>query len=194
MPAILEHHPDTCYVVLGETHPVVKREEGEAYREALVERVHRLDLGDHIRFQPEFLVLPRLLEFIGAADVCVMPYLALDQATSGALAYALAMGRAVVSTPTRYATEMLADGRGRIVPPREASMLAAEIVGLLGDERGTMMMRRRAYSFGRLMAWPMVGGAYVRLFESLIDPPDARTRPSTAASDAVRPQFDSMVR
>lgn len=168
MPAILDHHPDTCYIVLGETHPVVRRESGESYRDNLIARAHRLGLGDHVRFQPEFVVLPRLLEMIGAADVCVMPYLALDQATSGALAYAVAMGRAVVSTPTRYAVETLGDGRGRLVPPADATALANEIVGLLGDECGTMMMRRRAYSFGRQMAWPVVAGAYVRMFEDLV--------------------------
>jgi glycosyltransferase involved in cell wall biosynthesis len=182
MPEVLEHHPDACYVVLGATHPVVKRDEGESYRESLVERVYRMGLSDHVHFQPDFVVLPRLLEFIGAADVCVMPYLALEQATSGVLAYAMAMGRAVVSTPTRYATEMLAEGRGRIVPPGNPSALADEIIGLLADERGTMMMRRRAYGFGRLMTWPVVGSAYVRLFEEVTARPRPGIRPHRAAA------------
>lgn len=184
MPAVLEHQPDACYVILGATHPVVAREEGESYRQELAERAYRLGLGDHVHFHPEFVVLPRLLDFIGAADVCVMPYLSLDQATSGVLAYTLSMGRAVVSTPTRYATEVLADGRGCLVPPADPGALADTVMGLLSDERGTMMMRRRAYSFGRLMAWPVVARSYIRLFEGLRGRPrpGARSRPAVSAT------------
>jgi glycosyltransferase involved in cell wall biosynthesis len=167
MPAVLERHPDSMYLILGATHPVVRREEGESYRESLTAQVERLGLSGHVRFHPEFVPLPRLLDFIGAADVCVMPYTSLDQAASGVLAYTLAMGRAVISTPTRYAGELLAEGRGRLVPPADPAALADEVIGLLADERRTMMMRRRAYSYGRMMSWPVVGGLYVRLFEEL---------------------------
>lgn len=180
MPGILERHPDATYIILGATHPCVLREEGEVYRHELVRRVERLGVGDSVRFRSEFLELDGLLDHIAGADVCVMPYLSLDQAASGVLAYTMAMGRAIISTPTRYASEMLAEGRGRLVPPADAAALASETIGLLGDERRTMMMRRRVYSFARSMSWPVVAGAYLRLFDEIAG------RPATVA-DLARP-------
>ena len=185
MPSVLEHHPNTMYVVLGATHPVVRRREGESYRDLLKARVDELGLGEHVRFQPDFVPLSRLLDFIGAADVCVMPYTSLDQAASGVLAYTLAMGRAVVSTPTRYAGEMLAEGRGRLVPPADPAALADGVIGVLGDERHTMMMRRRAYSFGRMMSWPVVAGAYLRAFEQALGVHAAVARPRPVSPGAL---------
>lgn len=184
MPGIVARHPDAVYLVLGATHPCVLREEGEGYRNELKNRVKRLGLSDHVRFRADFLDLGGLLDHIAGADVCVMPYVSLDQAASGVLAYTMAMGRAVISTPTRYAAEMLAEGRGCLVPPADATALGAEVLALLGDERRTLMMRRRAYAYTRPMTWPVVAGAYLRLFEKITARPAVVTdlaRPAAAA-------------
>ena len=116
MPSILERRPDAVYVVLGATHPNLVRDQGEAYRESLMTRVRELGVEDHVVFLDQFVDQATLLEFISMCDVYVTPYLNEAQMTSGTLAYSFGLGKAVVSTPYWHARELLADGRGVLVP------------------------------------------------------------------------------
>ena len=69
-------------------------------------------------FYNRFVSLEELVEFIGAADIYITPYLNPAQIVSGTLAYTLGAGKAVISTPYWYAEEMLAEetGRARAIP------------------------------------------------------------------------------
>ena len=116
MPSILKSRPDAVYVVLGATHPNLVRDQGEAYRESLVARVRELGVEDHVVFLDQFVDQATLLDFISMCDVYVTPYLNEAQMTSGTLAYSFGLGKAVVSTPYWHARELLADGRGILVP------------------------------------------------------------------------------
>jgi glycosyltransferase involved in cell wall biosynthesis len=167
LPRIVEKHPKTTYVVLGATHPMVVREEGESYRLGLQRRVRELGLEEHVLFHPRFVELDELLEYIGATDIFVAPYLNLDQITSGALAYAAGAGKAVVSTPFWHAEELLAGDRGRLVPPEDAEALAREVLSLLDDEVEYNSMRKRAYTYCRSMVWSAVARQYLELFEEV---------------------------
>ncbi len=164
LPTIAQKHPDVLYIVLGATHPNVKRKYGEEYRLGLQRLAEKLDVKQHVVFHNRFANLTELCEFLGAADIYVTPYLNEAQIVSGTLAYALGAGKAAVSTPYWYAQEMLADGRGRLVPFRDSDALAAEIVDLLDNEVERHAMRKRAYDFCRQMVWSEVARRYLETF------------------------------
>ena len=167
LPQIVEKHPKTTYLVLGATHPSIVRDEGESYRLELQRRVRDLGLEEHVVFHPRFVELDELLEYIGATDIFVAPYLDLDQITSGALSYAAGAGKAVVSTPFWHAEELLAEGRGRLVPVEDSGALASEILSLLDDEVAHNSMRKRAYTYCRNMVWSAVARSYLELFDEV---------------------------
>lgn len=184
MPAVVERHPETVYIVLGATHPHERRAHGEAYRQELRRLVRELSLQEHVIFQNRFVTSEELAQYLGAADVYVTPYLAEGQVSSGTLVYALGAGKAVVSTPYLCAKEMLADGRGRLVPFRDPGALAHEICDLFENSADRHAMRRKAYQFCRPMIWRSVGRAYLDLVrESIADRAEA-PRPQTTAAFA----------
>ncbi len=164
MPDILREFPSTVYFVLGATHPNLVRDHGESYRFGLERLAHDLGVRKQVVFHNRFVDLPKLTEYLGVADVYVTPYLNPAQITSGTLAYAFGCGKAVVSTPYWHAEELLADGRGVLVPFGDSAMLAREIRGLLGDESRRHAMRKRAYLAGREMIWSQVAQRYMESF------------------------------
>jgi len=167
LPAIIAAHPNACFVILGATHPELIRREGEAYRASLQARVTSLGMGDHVRFVDRFVGLGELSHWLEAADVFITPYPNLDQIVSGTLSYAMGAGRAIVSTPYAYATELLAGGRGVLVSPGSAPRFAEAVSDVLGDDDLRAAIGRRAYAHSRGMVWSEVGRTYRRLFERI---------------------------
>jgi glycosyltransferase involved in cell wall biosynthesis len=165
MPSILKSRADAVYVVLGATHPNLVRREGEAYRESLMARVRALGVDKHVVFLNRFVDQATLLDFISMCDVYVTPYLNEAQMTSGTLAYSFGLGKAVVSTPYWHARELLADGRGVLVPFGDAKTIGAEIAELLTDDARRQAMRKRAYSSSRSMTWERTAKRYLAVFE-----------------------------
>jgi glycosyltransferase involved in cell wall biosynthesis len=166
MPSILESRPDAVYVVLGATHPNLVRDQGEAYRESLVARVQKRGVESQVVFLDQFVDRATLLGFISMCDVYVTPYLNEAQMTSGTLAYSFGLGKAVVSTPYWHARELLADGRGVLVPFGDSAVIGREIAGLMTDDARRQAMRRRAYAASRSMTWERTAERYVAVFEN----------------------------
>ena len=164
MPAILARHPQVVYIVLGATHPHIKRQEGETYRLSLQRRARTLGIDKHILFFDRFVTLEELIEFIGAADLYLTPYLNEAQITSGTLAYTVGAGKAVISTPYWYAEELLAEGRGVLVPFGDSRAIAERVIELLENEAERHAIRKRAYLLGREMIWPRVARQYLESF------------------------------
>ncbi|MFM7034233.1 MAG: glycosyltransferase [Planctomycetia bacterium] len=164
LPEIVESHPGTRYLVVGATHPHLLREQGERYRDHLAARAEMLGVAKHVEFHNRFLDMPDLLAFLAAADIYVTPYLNRDQITSGTLAYAFGCGKPVLSTPYWHAAELLADGRGVIVPFRDPKAIAREVSGLLADHARRDAMRRQAHAAGREMVWNRVAARYAEAF------------------------------
>lgn len=168
LPAILARHPDAVYIVLGATHPHVLAHSGESYRLSLEARALALGVDGSMIFHNRFVSQSELGEFLTAADLYVTPYLNPEQSTSGTLAYAVGAGKAVISTPYQYATELLADGRGVLVPVRDADAVATEVIGLLGDGVRMATMRQRAATYGGGMSWPAVARLHVAALEHAV--------------------------
>jgi len=167
MPAILDRAPHAVYVVLGATHPNLVRDQGEAYRESLVARARERGVEKQVLFLDQFVDTPTLLDFISMCDVYVTPYLNESQMTSGTLAYSFGMGKAVVSTPYWHARELLADGRGVLVPFNDVAAIGKEIAGLLTDDLRRERMRKRAYKSSRSMTWERTASSYAAVFENV---------------------------
>jgi glycosyltransferase involved in cell wall biosynthesis len=166
MPMILKSRADAVYVVLGATHPNLVRREGESYRESLVARARELGIEEHVVFFDQFVDRDTLLGFISMCDVYVTAYLNEAQMTSGTLAYSFGLGKAVVSTPYWHARELLADGRGVLVPFGDAATIGEEIAALLTDNVRRQAMRVRAYSSSRSMTWERIGKRYLATFDN----------------------------
>ena len=164
LPDIVSLHPDVLYYVVGATHPHCRAESGEDYRLSLHRRAKELGVGDNVVFHDRFLERDELLEIIRAADIYVTPYLNAAQVVSGTLAYAVGAGKAVVSTPYWHAQEMLAEGRGRLVPFRDSKALSQQINQLLAFPDERLTIRRAAYEYSRPMLMKEMGRHYLALF------------------------------
>jgi len=165
LPEILASRPETIYIVLGATHPKVKEQNGETYRLSLDSRAQRLGVDASLIFHDRFVTQSELAEFLSAADIYITPYLNPEQSTSGTLAYAVGSGKVVISTPYRYARELLADGRGVLVPWRDPQAIAREVIDLFGDDARRKAIQSRAAAYGQRMEWPAVARSYVESFE-----------------------------
>ena len=164
LPDIVPRHPNIVYVVLGDIHPGIRERQGDAYLVSLQRLACELGVEKHVLFDNRFVELHELIEYLGAADIYITPYLNRDRIVSGTLAYAVGMGKAVVSTPYWYAEELLAERRGRLVPFGDAHAIAAEVIDLLDNEAERQAMCKRAYMLGRRMTWPRVARKYMATF------------------------------
>ncbi len=164
LPAIVDQKPNVLYLVIGQTHPHVRKREGESYRNQLTDLARDLGVQKNVRFNNRFLSNSELMRYLAATDVYIMTYLNKDQITSGTLSYAVGCGKAVVATPFTYAKEILGDGRGIIVPFKNSEAIATAVNSLLTDRRKLLQMEDRAYKFSRSMTWPNVARMYLELF------------------------------
>jgi len=160
MPRIVAECPDTRYIVVGATHPHVKAHSGESYRESLINLAAELGVGDHIHFLNRFVSQSELEVLLRNCDIYITPYLKLQQITSGTLSYAVGMGKAIISTPIWHAEELLAEGRGVIVPCRDPGAIASAAMSLLTNDAYRNQLEERAFAMGDNMTWAAVSKAY----------------------------------
>ncbi|TSC64528.1 MAG: group 1 glycosyl transferase [Parcubacteria group bacterium Gr01-1014_106] len=175
LPSIVKKHPEVIYLIIGATHPVVRKEHGEAYRKMLRNRVREHDLVDHVRFVNQYLTLNQLILFLRATNVYVAPQLGLEQYVSGTLAYAAAFGKAIVSTESRYAKYLLADSRGLLVPSRNAAALTQAFDELLSSPQRKRDVEEAIYIYSRSMTWPFVASQYADLFRKVMTEHNGRS-------------------
>ena len=166
--SLVKKEPRILYLVIGETHPEVRKIEGERYRKRLMRLVDELKLGKHVRFYNRFLSKRELIRYLQATDIYITPYVDRNQISSGTLAYALGTGKAIISTPYLHAEEALADGRGLICKFRNPTSIAECINRLLEDPELRLSLERKAYAYSRNFTWPKIAEKYVKLFDHLL--------------------------
>ncbi len=194
LPSLVGRFPDLIYLVVGVTHPEIKRRTGEEYRHSLEREAKSLGVRDHVVFRNQFVDEGELFRYLQAADVYVTPYLDEAQIASGTLAYAMGSGAAVVSTPYWYAKELLSEGRGRLFGFGDVDELTGILETLLADEVERARLQRSAYAFARQMTWPAVGEAYVRLAQRVLSEavaPAPRTAPEPSLPEL---RLDHLIR
>jgi len=170
LPAIVARHPATVYRIVGATHPNLVASEGESYRESLKALSRTLGVEDHVLWENRFLDTNELLDQLEACDIYLTPYANLQQSTSGTLSYAVALGKAVVSTPYVHARELLADGVGVLIEPGCAETVAKAVCGLLDDRAELAAVKHRAYAKGRTTIWPEFARAAADLVRPAVSP------------------------
>jgi glycosyltransferase involved in cell wall biosynthesis len=165
LPAILAKHPNVVYIVSGVTHPHIRRREGERYRDELRALAEQLGVSSQVIFNNRFVSTEELVEHVGAADIYITPYRQEAQIVSGTLAIALGAGKAIISTPYWHAKELLADGRGILVPFENPDAIVDAVIELLEDDAKRHAMRKRAYLYSRATTWPRTALAYMASFQ-----------------------------
>jgi glycosyltransferase involved in cell wall biosynthesis len=182
LPAIVAAYPSALYLIVGQTHPELQRKQGESYRNSLVDIAKRVGMSDHVKFVNEYLTQRQVVEYLLASDVYVTPYLDPNQITSGTLAYALGAGKAIVSTPYLHAREVLSEGRGILVPFRDAGAIAEAVTGILANPGAKQRLEARAYEYGKEMAWPAIGRRVLALMRDVLDARATGIRPTADAT------------
>ncbi len=168
LPEVIKKEPRIIYLIIGETHPEVRKHEGEKYRNELTRLVSDLGLEEHVRFTNRFITKRELIKFLQATDIYITPYISPNQISSGTLIYALGAGKAVVSTPYYHAIEVLSNDRG-ILCKFEDSASVAEGINRLLDENFRSEVQRRAYKYSRRFLWKNVAKKYLNLINTITE-------------------------
>ena len=163
-------YDNLVYLILGKTHPCVKENMGEEYRQSLMDLAQTLGVRDNIRFIDKYLTKTEVISYLKMSDIYLTPYLSKEQAVSGTLAYAMGCGRVIVSTPYRYAEEMLGGGRGLLAGFRDSDSMASCIRTIIGNPARKKEMENRTLAVGRTMKWATVAGQYAGLCLDILRP------------------------
>jgi glycosyltransferase involved in cell wall biosynthesis len=167
LPEAIRKDQRIIYLVIGETHPEVRKNEGEKYRNELQKMVCDLKLSRHVRFTNRFLSKRELIKYLQATDIYITPYISPNQISSGTLTYALGAGKAIVSTPYFHAQEVLADDRGILCEFKDSTSIARGIDKFL-DEEFRKQVEKRVYEYSRQFLWKNVARKYLKVINAIL--------------------------
>lgn len=170
LPKIVKNFPNAIYLILGETHPVIRRNEGESYRNFLMKEVERLNLKNHVKFYNKYLSLEEIIKFLKSSDIYISPTTDTNQSVSGTLSYALGCGRPIISTTTSYAKYLLKeDNTGILVRPKNSGDFTKAVISLLNNPQKIKVMSVAAYEASRHMTWPNVAAQHFKIYQKIAD-------------------------
>ena len=165
---LVSKYPDIRYLILGQTHPMLQRYEGEKYRQMLIALVDELDLSNNVSFVNKYLTTQELGEYLYMTDIYLSPYPNMDQAVSGTLAFAMGCGRAIVSTAYAYANEVLREDRGLLAQEAEPENIAVLLEQILASRELSQNLQNKAYALGKTWTWSNIGGQYTNFFTQIL--------------------------
>ena len=168
LPYLVRDQPDILYLVIGETHPEVRKHEGEAYRNKLMALARQLKVEKNVRFVDRYLHEDELSLYLQATDIYLAPYLGKDQVSSGTITYALTHGKPVVSTPTLFAKDVLSNSRGLLCKFSDAPSIAACVKQILSDPGLRRKLGVNAFKYGQEVGWAHVADEYGYIIKSAI--------------------------
>ena len=169
LPEVVAKRPEIVYLVIGETHPEVRKFEGESYRKDLIKLVDDLNLNENVKFHNRFLLKRELIKYLQATDIYLSPYPEPNQISSGTLVYAMGTGKAIIATPYLHAQEALAEDRGLFCKFRDHKSIAEGISQILDDGELRRNMQRKVYSYSRDFTWPVVAKRYAELYRRILN-------------------------
>lgn len=169
LPNIVSKYPNFLYLIIGETHPQVRKQEGERYRLRLIRIVKKLGLSNNVKFYNKYLTLKEIIKYLQATDIYINSTLDPDQITSGTVSYALGAGKAIVSTPSLYSKEVLSNRRGILVPFKTPKSITDSILNLLSNPELKKEIENNAYLYGQKMIWPNVANSYLKIYKNIVD-------------------------
>jgi glycosyltransferase involved in cell wall biosynthesis len=167
LPSIIEEFPNVLYLIIGKTHPVVVKYEGEKYRDFLYEKVIELNLQNNVRFVNAYLSLEYLQDYLQLTDIYFFTSKDPHQAVSGTLAYAIACGCPVIATPIPHANELL-DGAGISIDFGNSNQLSIATKKLLRDPDILQKMKLNALHKINPTAWQNSAIAHIELLQKNI--------------------------
>jgi len=166
---LVSDYPSIRYLILGQTHPMLQKYEGEKYRQMLMDLVAELDISKNVVFVNKFLSDEELGEYLYLTDLYLSPYPNKDQAVSGTMAFALGCGRAIVSTSYSYAAEVLSNGRGLLAKEADPTELSVLIKQVLDHPELQRELQQKAYELGESWTWPNIGQQYTCFISKILN-------------------------
>jgi len=166
LPGVVKKFPNLIYLIVGETHPDIRKHEGEEYRNFLNEKIKELNLEKHVKFYNKYVTLQEIIKYLKATDIYLSSGLNPEQITSGTLSYAMGCGRAVISTPFLHAKDVLDGKRGLLAEFENPESFERAILHLLENPGIRKEMEKEAYYYTRHMTWPNVAINYCDLFKN----------------------------
>ncbi|MDR3706015.1 MAG: glycosyltransferase [Paludibacteraceae bacterium] len=167
LPAIVAECPEVMFLIIGKTHPEVKKLEGEKYREQLEQMVAERGLQKHVQFINQYLALPDLLEHLQLTDIYLFTTNDPNQAVSGTFVYAMSCACPIISTPIPHAKEVLTSKTGIIFDFRDSKQLSAAVIRLLNNEPLRKSISSNTLQTIVSTVWENAAVAYALLFEKI---------------------------
>lgn len=165
LPEVIEKFPNVLYLIIGETHPVIRKKEGEKYRNFLKRKIRALGLEKYVKFINKYVSLDELLLYLKATDIYISSSLNPEQISSGTLSYAIGCGCAVVSTPFLNAKDAVTLNRGILLEDfRKPELFSEAVIKILSNPSLREKMEKNAYEYTRQMTWSNVAESYMKLF------------------------------
>jgi glycosyltransferase involved in cell wall biosynthesis len=166
LPEVIAQHPNILYLIIGATHPVVLRREGEKYRNKLIRLVAKLQLENYVKFYNRYLEEWEITEYLKATDIYVYPMLSKEQASSGSLSDAMSCACPVITTGSQYAKSVINRERGILVRFRNSADIKKALLEMIADKKMRKEMARNTYFYTRHMTWQNVALSYFNLFNN----------------------------